>query len=89
MTWLKFEYDAANRIQLVKRDDGTGLQAFQYGSTNARLMDYDYGYGYLKIFASVGGTPLSEYTEFAGAIPTWTKSYIYLGDRQLIVEKPS
>jgi len=89
-TWLKFEYDAANRLRVVKKDiDGTYLQAFQYGSTNARLMDLDYQYGYLKIFASSSGTTLAEYTEFAGAIPTWTKSYTYLGDRLLSTISPN
>lgn len=39
VTWLNYEYDAANRIQIIKKDDGTYLQAFQTGSTNARLMD--------------------------------------------------
>ncbi len=83
-TWLKFEYDAANRLQIVKRDsDGAYLQAFQYGSTNARLMDMDYRYGYLKIFAVIGGQTLAEYTEFVGAVPTWTKSYNYFGDSVL------
>lgn len=91
VTWVKYEYDAANRIQVVKKDDAnqTTLQAFQYGSTNARLMDLDYGYGYLKIFASVGGTTLAEYTEFTGAVPTWTKSHIYLGSSQLSTITPN
>ena len=64
------------------------MQAFQYGSTNARLMDLDYQYGYLKIFASNGDTTLSEYTEFTGAVPTWTKSYIYLDGSQLSTITP-
>lgn len=89
-TWLKMEYDAANRLRVVKKDaDGTYLQAFQYGSTNARLMDLDYQYGYLKIFASNGGTTLAEYTEYTGAIPTWTKSYTYLGNSQLSTITPN
>ena len=88
-TWLRFEYDAANRIQIVKRDDGTALQAFQYGSANARLMDYDYGSGQLKIFASSGGTMLSEYTEFVSQQMTWTKSYTYLSDSQLSTITPN
>lgn len=65
------------------------LQAFQYGSTNARLMDYDYNSNQLKIFASIGGTTLAEYTEFTGAVPTWTKSYTYLGDSQLSTITPN
>lgn len=56
--WLKYEYDAANRIRVVKHDDGSangvGKQAFMYGSTNARLIDYDYGVGMNKFYASIG-----------------------------------
>ena len=81
--WLNYEYDAANRLQVVKKDDGTYLQAFQFGSTNARLMSQDYSTNQLTIFASNGGTTLAEYTEFAYAVMTWTKSYTYLGDSQL------
>ena len=62
---------------------GNYLQAFQFSSTNARLMDMDYSFGYLKIFASIGGSTLAEYTEYYGAIPSWTKSYNYLGDSVL------
>jgi RHS repeat-associated protein len=52
-------------------------------------MDLDYTYGYLKIFASVGGSTLNEYTEFAGAVPSWTKSYTYLGSSQLSTITPN
>lgn len=91
VTWLKFEYDAANRIRIVKKDDAnqTLLQAFQYGSTNARLMDYDAVAGVNKLYASTGGTVLAEYTEFQAAVPTWTKSYTYLGDTQLATITPN
>ncbi len=81
VTWLKFEYDTANRIQIVKDDNNNYLQAFQYGSTNARLMDMDYANtNRVTIFASVGGTTLAEYTEYVGTVLSWTKSYNYLGD---------
>lgn len=90
VTWVKYEYDAANRLHVVKRaSDDVYLQAFQYGSTNARLMDLDYGFGKLKLFASAGGTVLAEYTEFNHTIPTWTKSYTYLGDSQLATITPN
>lgn len=87
---LLFEYDAANRIQIIKKvSDGSPVQSFQYGSTNARLMDFDNAFGKLKIFASTGGTTLAEYTEYIGAVPTWTKSYTYLGDSQLGTVTPN
>jgi RHS repeat-associated protein len=80
--WLNYEYDAANRLYIVKREsDGAFLEAFQYGSSNARLMSQDYTItGRVTMFAAVGGTTLAEYTEFSYANLTWTKSYNYLGD---------
>jgi RHS repeat-associated protein len=81
--WLNYEYDAANRLQVVKKDDGTYLQAFQFGSTNARLMSHDYVTNQATMIASVGGTTLAEYIEFTPLVMTWTKSYTYLGGSQL------
>ena len=90
VTWLNFEYDAANRIRSVKRDDTTLIQAFTYGATNAKLIDYDaLGTGRNTFYASVGGTTLVEYTEYAQSVPTWTKSYTYLGDSQLSTITPN
>jgi len=85
VTWVRYEYDAANRLSAVKRDDAnqTLLQAFQYGSTNARLIDYDPAAGVNKFYASVGGTVMAEYTEYAQYVFTWIKSYTYLGERLL------
>ncbi len=89
-TALLFEYDAANRVQIIKKEsDGSILQAFQYGSTNARLIDYDGVAGLNKFYASTGGTTLAEYTEFAHTVPTWTKTYTYLGSTQLATVTPN
>jgi hypothetical protein len=49
-------------------------------------MDMDYQYGYLKIFGNNGAV---EYTEFAGAVMTWSKSYFYLGERLLSTATPT
>jgi len=89
--WLLYEYDAANRLQAVKQDGTTptDLQGFFYGSTNAKLMDHDLVNGQLKIFASVGGTTMAEYTEYTSTVPTWTKSYTYFGDTQLATVTPN
>lgn len=74
VTWVKYEYDAANRLHVVKRaSDDVYLQAFQYGSTNARLMDLDYGFVKLKLFASAGGVN--------GALWNQTYSYDRYGNR--------
>ncbi|MBA2749896.1 MAG: RHS repeat-associated core domain-containing protein [Tatlockia sp.] len=88
-SWLKFEYDAANRLRLVKRDDDTYLQAYTYSATNARIISYDYSLNYLTLYASLGGTTLSEYTESTPNTPSWTKSYIYLGDSLLSTATPN
>lgn len=83
VTWVRYEYDAANRARVVKRDsDGSCIQAFVYGSTNAKLIDYEFG-GLNKFFASVGGTTPVEYVEWAGPM-FWTKNYTYLGDMEQI-----
>jgi hypothetical protein len=39
---------------------------------------------YLTTFyANLGGTTLAEYVKYTYAVPTWTKSYTYLGDGML------
>ncbi len=88
-SWIRYEYDSSNRIQIVKKDDGTNLQAYQYGSTNVRLMDYDYISNRLIIFANEGGTNIAEYTEFTSTVMTWTKSYSYLGSKLLSTSMPN
>ena len=35
------------------------------------------------------GTVLGEYAEFTSAVPTWTKSYTYLGSSQLATVSPN
>lgn len=77
------------RIPLHRQSAGSYVQSFQYGSTNARLMDFDNAFGKLKIFASTGGTTLAEYTEFTHTVPTWTKTYTYLGSSQLATVTPN
>ncbi len=85
VTWLKYEYDAASRLRVVKKDDTNQslVQAFIYGSTNTRLIDYN-GLTYQNtFFCSVRGTVLAEYVEYTSFVSTWTKSYTYLGGRLL------
>lgn len=83
-TWLRYEYDAANRLSVVKADNGTTyLQAFQYSPSGGRLMNYDYLSGEFILYANSGGTTLAEYHEYTQSVPTWTKSYTYLGDSML------
>lgn len=82
-SWIKMQYDAANRLRVVLKDDNTVLQAFQYGSTNERLMDSDYTLGLTRMIFASGNTTLAEYTEYTHMQMTWTKSHIYLGDTPL------
>lgn len=89
-TWLNFEYDAANRLKAVKREsDGAYLQTYTYSATNARVFSYEHQTNYLTIYATNGNTTLSEYTENVSAVPTWTKSYTYLGDSLLSTVTPN
>jgi len=84
-----FEYDAANRLRVVKKNDGSNWQAYQYGSNNARLMTYDYLTNQLIVYATNAGAAVAEYTEFTYLTPTWTKSYTYLGDNLFSTATPN
>ncbi len=85
VTWLKYEYDAANRLQVIKKDsDNSVLEAFQFGSTNQRLMKTDYALNQTTIYSGD-----VEYTEYVTAIMTWTKSYVRLGDSILSTITPN
>ncbi len=91
-TWLKYEYDAANRVKAIKIDDAnqTLLHAYQYGSTNQRLIDYDPTItGHNTFYIAVGGTVLAEYTEYTANNLSWTRTYSYLGSRQLSTITPN
>ena len=85
VTWLNFEYDTANQVRVIKRDDGTAVQGFLYGASGSRLMNSNQMTGEFIIYANLGGTTLAEYTEYTYAVPTWTKSFTYLGDSLLSI----
>jgi RHS repeat-associated protein len=86
VTWLKYEHDAANRLQVIKKaSDNSYVEAFQFGSsTNQRLMKTDYLVNQTTIYAGD-----VEYTEYVSAIMTWTKSYVRLGDSILSTITPN
>jgi RHS repeat-associated protein len=83
VSWLRYEYDAANRLVYVKNDSGTVLQSFTYGATNARLISRDGQTNDLTFYAWAGAEVISEYTELASQpnVVKWTKSYISAGGR--------
>jgi RHS repeat-associated protein len=101
--WLKYEYDAANRLVAVRRDNGSGqpdtpLQSFTYGSRSNRLSTSNYALsqgqyvvGQTTYYANNGGTILAEYTETSlnPTSPQWNKSYVYLGENLLTTVTPS
>jgi RHS repeat-associated protein len=89
-TWVKYEYDAANRLNIIRKDDTgqTQLERFQYDSTNARVQSHDFALDRYKTHLNAGGTAIAEFTEFTVAVPVWTKSYTYLGDTQLATITP-
>ncbi len=89
-TWVKYEYDAANRLNIIRKDDSnqTQLERLQYDSTNARVQSHDPALDRYKGFLNTGGTTLAEFTEFIVGVPTWTKSYTYLGGSQLATITP-
>lgn len=88
-TWLRYEYDTANRIQAVKNDSGGLIEAFQYGSTNARLMRFNYKANEFTLYASEGGKAIAEYTEYTSTVPVWTKGYVYSGEQILSTSTPN
>lgn len=90
-TWVKYEYDAANRLNIVRKDDAnqTQLERFQYDSTNARVQSHDFAQDRYKSHLNAGGTAIAEFTEFTVGVPKWTKSYTYMGGSQLATITPN
>ena len=76
VNWLRFEYDAANRLVEIKQDNGTQIQSQQFGGGNSRLSLTDHVSNQKTYY----GDGAIEYTEFGGnGILVWTKSLIYFG----------
>jgi RHS repeat-associated protein len=90
-TWVKYEYDSANRLNIVRKDDAgqTQLERYQYDSTNARVQSHDFALNRYKTYLNAGGTTMAEFTEFTVAVPVWTKSYTYMGGSQLSTITPN
>jgi RHS repeat-associated protein len=88
-TFQRFQYDAANRLVKVKADDNvTVLATYTYGHTNDRLVGEEGGVR--TYYVSQSGTVIAEYTEVGGAtLPSWSKSYVYFGNRLLSTRTPN
>ena len=78
-SWIKFEYDAANRLKFVRSDNGTNLQSFEYGSSSERLTVHNYAANRKTLYVG----QLAEYEESTANVPSWTKSYVYFGNKIL------
>jgi RHS repeat-associated protein len=88
-TSQRFQYDAANRLVRVKADDNyTVLANYTYSDSNERLIA-DEG-GVRTYCHNDGGVTIAEFTETGGATtPSWSKSYVFLGNRLLATLTPS
>ena len=83
-SWLKMEYDYANRLSAIRRDsDNAYLESFHYSPSGNRIMATDHVNNLKTFRADAGGTNISEYVEYNWLQLTWTKSYVYLGDSRL------
>ncbi len=82
-SWLRYEYDAANRLVYVKTDAGTVLESYNYGATNARLIKRDGATNDLTYYAWAGAEVIAEYSELASQpnVVKWAKSYVSAGGR--------
>src|SRR5205807_9167979 len=89
----RYQYDAANRLVKVKRDDNvTVLATYTYGSSNERLIAEDIvqGTSLRTYYVGDGGATVAEYSESGGSTtPAWSKSYVYLGGRLLATLTPN
>jgi RHS repeat-associated protein len=85
----RYKYDAANRLVNVKTDDNaTTLSTYTYADTNERLVADENGTR--TYYVGDSGSTLAEFTETGtGVIPTWARSYVYLGARLLSIVTPN
>ena len=80
--WLKYEYDEAGRIKVIKTDSGTALETNTYGTSRERLKKE--ASGTRTYYAWGGSSVLAEYAETGSqSNMPWTKHYVYAGSRLL------
>lgn len=85
----RYQYDAANRLVKVKADDNqTVIASYTYGTDNQRLIAEEAGERTYCV--AEGLSVVAEYIENGGStIPSWSKSYVYLGTRLLSTLTPN
>jgi RHS repeat-associated protein len=84
----KFQYDAANRLRIVRDGNNTQLASYTYGDSNERLIAEE---GSTRTYyVGEGGATTAEYAETGGSVnPAWSKTYVYLGNRLLSTLTPN
>jgi YD repeat-containing protein len=63
--WQRYEYDAANRLKIVKTDGGATLATYTYGASNQRLKSVDNSVTNTW-YVWEGGKVIAEYNDAAG-----------------------
>jgi RHS repeat-associated protein len=86
--WQRYEYDAANRLKVVKTDAGATLATYTYGANNQRLKSVD-GSATNTWYVWEGDKVMAEYNTVSSVHINWQKSYVYLGERLLATESTS
>jgi RHS repeat-associated protein len=84
VSWLKFEYDAANRLINIKRDNGTLIQTQQFAAGNERIALTDVAANQTTWYE--GSTEYIENNN--NGVLSWSKSCIYFGDSVLSTITP-
>ena len=84
----KFQYDAANRLVVVRDVNNNPLATYTYGDSNERLISEESG---LRTYSlREAGVTVAEFTEpVNSSTPAWSKSYVYLGERLLSTLTPN
>lgn len=85
ITWVRYEYDAANRLVYVRPDTNPNgiIESFTYGATNQRLLSSTSS-GQRTLYAASGNTVLAEFIDYnQSGVWQWVKSYIQM-DGQLL-----
>jgi RHS repeat-associated protein len=85
----RYRYDAANRLAQVRTDDNNiVIASYTYGDDNQRLITVESNTR--TYYVAEGLSVIAEYSETGGSPnPTWSKSYVYLGNRLLSTLTPN
>lgn len=81
--WLRFAYDAADRLVLVSGDDGTVLERCLYGFSRLQIGRIDEGAGRTTYWCRHRERTVAEYEETTTGM-RWAGRRVFLGDRLLL-----